>query len=177
MTLPHKNWQTLIITVMIAIVSVVVLTFSYISYRQFKSNLIKDEMLHLDTVSRNKVIQINRWISERIADANALTSNLNLIERIAYLASYPEHQATKDFINSRFTAYVTYKDYESIFLVDFAGNVLAEWPHQLEYSHPAVVDNIQKAKSAKEAPTAMFRVYCSCPGVSATMNERFSVVK
>ena len=33
------------------------------------------------------------------------------------------------------------------------------------------------ARSAKLAPTAMFRVYSSCPGVSATMKLLFSVVK
>ena len=31
------------------------------------------------------------------------------------------------------------------------------------------------ARSAVEAPVAMLRVYCSCPGVSATMNLRLSV--
>ena len=33
------------------------------------------------------------------------------------------------------------------------------------------------ASSAFEAPVAMLRVYCSWPGVSATMNERLGVVK
>ena len=33
------------------------------------------------------------------------------------------------------------------------------------------------AKSAKDAPTAMFLVYSSCPGVSATIKLLFSVVK
>ena len=33
------------------------------------------------------------------------------------------------------------------------------------------------ATSAVEAPVAMLRVYCSWPGVSATMNERLSVEK
>ena len=33
------------------------------------------------------------------------------------------------------------------------------------------------AQSAVEAPVTMLRVYCSCPGVSATMNLRVSVVK
>jgi hypothetical protein len=32
-------------------------------------------------------------------------------------------------------------------------------------------------RSAVEAPVTMLRVYCSCRGVSATMNLRFSVVK
>jgi hypothetical protein len=33
------------------------------------------------------------------------------------------------------------------------------------------------ARSAVEAPVAMLRVYCSCPGVSAMMNFRFGVAK
>ena len=33
------------------------------------------------------------------------------------------------------------------------------------------------ARSAVEAPVAMFRVYCSWPGVSAMMNFRRSVEK
>ncbi len=33
------------------------------------------------------------------------------------------------------------------------------------------------ARSAVLAPVAMFRVYCSCPGVSAMMNLRFFVEK
>ena len=33
------------------------------------------------------------------------------------------------------------------------------------------------ARSAVEAPVTMLRVYCSWPGVSATMNLRFSVEK
>jgi hypothetical protein len=33
------------------------------------------------------------------------------------------------------------------------------------------------ARSAVDAPVAMFRVYCSCPGVSAMMNFRLSVEK
>ena len=33
------------------------------------------------------------------------------------------------------------------------------------------------AKSAVDAPVTMLRVYCSCPGVSATMNCRRSVAK
>ena len=33
------------------------------------------------------------------------------------------------------------------------------------------------ATSAVEAPVTMFRVYCSCPGVSATINFRRSVEK
>ena len=33
------------------------------------------------------------------------------------------------------------------------------------------------ARSAVEAPVAMLRVYCSWPGVSATMNLRFGVAK
>ena len=33
------------------------------------------------------------------------------------------------------------------------------------------------ARSAPEAPVTMLRVYCSCPGVSATMNLRLSVEK
>ena len=33
------------------------------------------------------------------------------------------------------------------------------------------------ARSAVLAPVTMLRVYCSCPGVSATMNLRLSVVK
>ena len=33
------------------------------------------------------------------------------------------------------------------------------------------------ARSAVEAPVAMFRVYCSWPGVSAMMNFRLSVEK
>ena len=33
------------------------------------------------------------------------------------------------------------------------------------------------ATSAVEAPVTMLRVYCSWPGVSATMNLRLSVVK
>jgi hypothetical protein len=36
---------------------------------------------------------------------------------------------------------------------------------------------ITTARSAVEAPVAMLRVYCSWPGVSATMNLRFSVEK
>jgi len=33
------------------------------------------------------------------------------------------------------------------------------------------------ARSVVDAPVTMLRVYCSCPGVSATMNFRFSVEK
>ena len=33
------------------------------------------------------------------------------------------------------------------------------------------------ARSAVEAPVAMLRVYCSCPGVSATMKRRAGVAK
>ncbi len=33
------------------------------------------------------------------------------------------------------------------------------------------------ARSANDAPTAIFLVYSSCPGVSATMKLRFSVLK
>jgi hypothetical protein len=33
------------------------------------------------------------------------------------------------------------------------------------------------ATSARDAPVAMLRVYCSCPGVSATMDLRFAVEK
>jgi hypothetical protein len=33
------------------------------------------------------------------------------------------------------------------------------------------------ASSAVEAPVTMFRVYCTCPGVSAMMNLRFGVAK
>ena len=33
------------------------------------------------------------------------------------------------------------------------------------------------ARSAVDAPVTMLRVYCSWPGVSATMNERRGVVK
>ena len=33
------------------------------------------------------------------------------------------------------------------------------------------------ASSESEAPVAMLRVYCSWPGVSATMNLRLSVAK
>ena len=33
------------------------------------------------------------------------------------------------------------------------------------------------ARSQLDAPVAMLRVYCSWPGVSATMNERLGVLK
>ena len=33
------------------------------------------------------------------------------------------------------------------------------------------------ARSAVDAPVAMLRVYCSCPGVSARMNFRRAVAK
>jgi hypothetical protein len=33
------------------------------------------------------------------------------------------------------------------------------------------------AKVGVEAPVVMLRVYCSCPGVSATMNLRLAVAK
>ncbi len=33
------------------------------------------------------------------------------------------------------------------------------------------------ASEEPEAPVAMLRVYCSCPGVSATMKERLGVEK
>ena len=38
---------------------------------------------------------------------------------------------------------------------------------------PLRASTSRMARSALEAPVAMLRVYCSCPGVSATMNERF----
>ena len=42
---------------------------------------------------------------------------------------------------------------------------------------PWVASINMTARSANEAPTAMFLVYSSCPGVSATIKLRFSVVK
>ena len=39
-------------------------------------------------------------------------------------------------------------------------------------STPLRASTRMMARSAFEAPVAMLRVYCSCPGVSATMNER-----
>ena len=44
-------------------------------------------------------------------------------------------------------------------------------------STPFVTSRSKIATSAKEAPTAIFRVYSSCPGVSATIKLRLFVVK
>ena len=44
-------------------------------------------------------------------------------------------------------------------------------------STPLRASTSSKARSAVEAPVTMLRVYCSCPGVSATMNLRFSLEK
>ena len=44
-------------------------------------------------------------------------------------------------------------------------------------STPFLASISTMAMSAVEAPVAMLRVYCSCPGVSATMNLRVSVEK
>ncbi len=42
---------------------------------------------------------------------------------------------------------------------------------------PARASTSSTATSHVEAPVAMLRVYCSCPGVSAMMNRRRAVVK
>ena len=42
-------------------------------------------------------------------------------------------------------------------------------------STPLLASMSTTARSAVEAPVAMLRVYCSCPGASATMNLRLSV--
>ena len=44
-------------------------------------------------------------------------------------------------------------------------------------SMPLRASTSSTARSAFEAPVAMLRVYCSWPGVSATMNLRLSVAK
>tara|TARA_R100000365_G_scaffold795_1_gene2749 strand:- start:611 stop:901 length:291 start_codon:yes stop_codon:yes gene_type:complete len=44
-------------------------------------------------------------------------------------------------------------------------------------NRPLRASTKSSARSALDAPVAMFRVYCSWPGVSATMNLRFSVEK
>ncbi len=44
-------------------------------------------------------------------------------------------------------------------------------------SRPLRASTSRMARSAFEAPVAMLRVYCSWPGVSATMKERFGVEK
>ena len=44
-------------------------------------------------------------------------------------------------------------------------------------STPRRASTRMTATSAVEAPVAMLRVYCTCPGVSAMMNLRFSVEK
>ena len=50
-------------------------------------------------------------------------------------------------------------------------------PPRLDQDALARIDQNDRRARAVEAPVAMLRVYCSCPGVSATMNERRAVAK
>ena len=52
----------------------------------------------------------------------------------------------------------------------------AEIPHHLiDIVDPD--ENYDAARFAVDAPVTIFRVYCSCPGVSAIINLRFAVEK
>jgi bifunctional enzyme CysN/CysC len=57
--------------------------------------------------------------------------------------------------------------------------IVADTPGHEQYTRNMITgaSTSSTARSAVEAPVTMLRVYCSCPGVSATMNLRFSLEK
>ena len=57
--------------------------------------------------------------------------------------------------------------------------IVADTPGHEQYTRNMVTgaSTSSTAASAVDAPVTMLRVYCSCPGVSATMNLRLGVAK
>jgi len=57
--------------------------------------------------------------------------------------------------------------------------IIADTPGHVQYTRNMVTGASTStiARSAVEAPVTMFRVYCTCPGVSARMNVRRGVLK
>lgn len=120
-------WNSGIYLAIPAILIVAGIILYSIRYR----DVIQDEMMHLETISSYKTALVESWISERKADANALTSNLALISAInQYLAN----SSSKDYnyITSRFDAYIKEKHYKALFLLDLNGKIVHESPVKIE---------------------------------------------
>ncbi|MDD2332719.1 MAG: PAS domain S-box protein, partial [Candidatus Cloacimonetes bacterium] len=106
---------------------IAIATGIYVKFIGSKIHAEDDTKVILQTIANYKKYQLVTWINERLADANALSSNLNIIQEISKLVDVPQSVSSSRFIFSRFQAYVNYKGYKSIFLIDTKGNVIFDY--------------------------------------------------
>jgi|GEM_PF-4953121 len=156
----RKAVKTGWVIISLILVAVLIIFYIYNKYRVETNDLIDDEKFHLRTISDYKIQQIASWRRERIADANTLTSNLNFIRSIDHLVSDPSNISEAQFIRSRCEAYVNFKDYQLVLLMDLDGNKIVEYPTATEQLSPEVIDNAKKSLSGTQSIMGDF-IYCS----------------
>lgn len=128
----YKGYPSRLVVLIVALVFILIGVTSVFLFNNQKKFVLDDEFMHLETISAYKQMQIDEWIRERVADANALSSNLNLIKSID---NYVKHRKTGDgdFIKTRFDAYINFMKYSAIFLIDLEGHLLLESPEKVEH--------------------------------------------
>ncbi len=131
----------------------------FLGYHRAKEHVLVDAEVLLRTVSNYKTYQLTSWINERLADANALSSNTNLIASINSLVVNPQDHNAAEFIKTRCEAYLKFKGYESIFLIDLKGNPILEYPGGLETISQSTRNEVLSSLNSSQATVSEF-TYC-----------------
>ncbi len=151
--LSYQSYTTFVL------VTIITILVSYTNVIQKRNYLANDEKFHLETIAAFKAKQFDNWIKERCADADALTSNTNLIQRIHQVVLNPQDISSIEFIRSRFEAYIKFKSHKAVFLIDPTGEILVEEPETIEILHPDIVSMALNSIQAKKAIPGEF-IYC-----------------
>lgn len=103
--------------------SVIILSLGYFIYNSEKSSFLKDKEDLLVFNSQLKLQQILNWHKERLADAEAVFSDDNLIAGINnYFKSKNAEQ--KQIILRLINSFAENKEYEAVLITDLSGKIL-----------------------------------------------------
>jgi len=129
----------------------ILITVGIYGYYDKKDDVLGEAAKSLQSIAEYKEDLINHWIEERLADVDALTSNTHLSEQVYRLYQNPNDQESKDFIASRFNAYVIHKKYESLLLINTNGLVLIALPTQDTAVDSATLHQVNIVKNSSQA--------------------------
>lgn len=118
-----QNW---LLAVILSILTIIVLTISFLYSQAQTQKTISEFSNHLNTLASLKSSQITIWINERTVDAQTIQKDKNFAKDINLFLKNPNNLSILKDNQNRLQTLLLDPNYSSIFLVDSNGEILLQ---------------------------------------------------
>lgn len=118
------------LVVLFFIITLSAIIIGYVYYNYQKKTLLTEKQLELSAISYLKIRQITQWRLERIGDGKFLGDNLLLVRNFSGFLKNPGKQSLRNEIQQSLKSLTEIYDYNSVLLIDTAGNTRVAFPNQ-----------------------------------------------